>query len=119
MAISRCDCSRAPPEPIDAASGPVVLSARGVEVRYGDIVAVNGADLDLRGGNMYRRCHYEADWHDPAVNQDFRGRRMQVYDRAERSRTRVTLAAARRDWNSNGDTDLEPAHEPADPWWWD
>ena len=46
------DLVPAPPEPTDAASGPIVLSARGVEVRYGDIVAVNGADLDLRGGSV-------------------------------------------------------------------
>jgi energy-coupling factor transporter ATP-binding protein EcfA2 len=33
-------------------SGPVVLGARGVVVRYGDVVAVAGVDLDLRAGSV-------------------------------------------------------------------
>ena len=37
-------------EPVPA--GPVVLSARGVEVRFGPITAVRGVDLDLHGGTV-------------------------------------------------------------------
>lgn len=37
----------APAQPVNG-TGPVVLSARSVEVRYGDITAVRGVDLDLR-----------------------------------------------------------------------
>jgi len=37
----------------DAAAGPVILSLRGVEKRYGDIVALDGVDLDVRAGEFH------------------------------------------------------------------
>ncbi len=42
----------APPPPPAAASTPVVLRASGVEVRFGDVAAVHGVDLELRAGSV-------------------------------------------------------------------
>nr|WP_300144006.1 ABC transporter ATP-binding protein [Propionicimonas sp.] len=42
----------ASPEPDGDAAGPVVLSAREVEVRYGDLTAVAGVSLDVHGGSV-------------------------------------------------------------------
>ena len=41
----------APELPVNG-TGPVVLSARDVEVRYGDVTAVRNVSLDLRGGTV-------------------------------------------------------------------
>lgn len=40
------------PQPAPPATEPVVLTARGVEVRFGDLVAVDRVDLDLAGGTV-------------------------------------------------------------------
>lgn len=40
-----------PPEP-DPRGGQIVLTARGLSVRYGDLQAVRGIDLDLRTGSI-------------------------------------------------------------------
>ncbi|MGC3995838.1 MAG: ATP-binding cassette domain-containing protein [Propionicimonas sp.] len=40
------------PEPASGPTGPVALSARGVDVRYGALTAVAGVDLDLHGGQV-------------------------------------------------------------------
>jgi len=42
----------APPVPAPAPTGPVVLRASGVEVRFGDVTAVHGVDLELRAGSV-------------------------------------------------------------------
>jgi energy-coupling factor transport system ATP-binding protein len=42
----------ASPEPDGHSTGPVVLSARDVEVRYGDLTAVAGVSLDVHGGSV-------------------------------------------------------------------
>jgi ABC-2 type transport system ATP-binding protein len=34
-------------------AGPVILSLRGVEKRYGDVVALDGVDLDVRAGEFH------------------------------------------------------------------
>ncbi len=41
-----------PPEPGAPADGATVLSARGVEVRFGELMAVRGVDLDLPRGSV-------------------------------------------------------------------
>ena len=41
-----------PPPPRAAESTPVVLRATDVEVRFGDLTAVRGVDLDLRAGTV-------------------------------------------------------------------
>ncbi|MEV0392071.1 ABC transporter ATP-binding protein [Polymorphospora rubra] len=43
---------RPPPPPRTGADGPVALTARRVVVRYGDVYAVRGVDLDLRAGEI-------------------------------------------------------------------
>ena len=40
----------APPSDEPVAAGPVVLAARGLSVRYGEVLAVAGVDLDLHAG---------------------------------------------------------------------
>jgi hypothetical protein len=65
-------------------------------------------------------CHYEWDRGDTTLQRPRRsGQRLKIFDRAERTRARTTLAAARNEWNSIGGTDLEPVHVPADPWTWE
>ncbi len=46
------DLSPAGPPPVPADTGPVVLTARSLEVRFGALVAVAGVDLDLREGSV-------------------------------------------------------------------
>ena len=41
-----------PPPPPVAEAAPVVLRAAGVEVRFGDVTAVRGVDLELRAGSV-------------------------------------------------------------------
>jgi len=41
-----------PPDVRPAATGPVALAARGIEVRYGQTTAVAGIDLELREGSV-------------------------------------------------------------------
>lgn len=75
-------------------------------------------DIDQAGNRAWERCHREADWKDPAVQKPGRGskHRLRTFDDAERSAVRIKLDQARRDQNTNHDTDVQPDHRPADPW---
>jgi len=95
--------------------GPVVI----VE-NYWEPYWIDECDINRTGRHdAWKRCHYEADWRDPAVQKPGRSsqRRLSIYDPAERGAAKINLSQAARDWNTNSDTDLQPNHRPQDPWY--
>lgn len=79
---------------------------------------VDVCDLDVRGhGKLWNNsCNYELASNDPLWHERNGGPGMRPQYGAERHNSHRALTAARKEWNANGFTDIEPAAQRGIAW---